>query len=62
MHLTLNGVALDVAATTLRELVGALPQGHAVAVNSEVVPRAECDTWQLADGDVVDVVTAVAGG
>lgn len=62
MHLTLNGVALDVAATTLRELVGPLPDGHAVAVNSEVVPRAECDTWQLADGDVVDVVTAVAGG
>lgn len=62
MHLTLNGVALDVSTTTLRELVGPLPDGHAVAVNDEVVPRSACDTWQLADGDVVDVVTAVAGG
>lgn len=62
MHLTLNGVSLDVATATLRELVGPLPDGHAVAVNGEVVPRAEHDTRQLTDGDVVDVVTAVAGG
>ena len=62
MHLTLNGVAHDVEVTTLRELVGPLPDGHAVAVNSEVVPRSACETWQLADGDIVDVVTAVAGG
>lgn len=62
MHLILNGVALDVDTTTLRELVGPLSDGCAVAVNGEVVPRAECDTRRLADGDVVDVVTAVAGG
>ena len=62
MHLTLNGVAIDVEATTLRELVGPLLHGHAVAVNGEVVPRGECATWQLTGGDVVDVVTAVAGG
>lgn len=62
MHLTLNGVTRDVQITTVRELVGPLPDGHAVAVNSEVVPRGLCDTWQLADGDVVDVMTAVAGG
>jgi sulfur carrier protein len=62
VHLILNGVALDVATNTLSELIGPLPEGHAVAVNSEVVPRAQCDTRQLADGDMVDVVTAVAGG
>ena len=62
MHLILNGVTLDVETTTLRGLVGPLPDGHAVAVNGEVVRRAEHDTWRLTDGDVVDVVTAVAGG
>lgn len=62
MHLTLNGAAHVADATTLLELVGPLPDGHAVAVNHEVVPRAEHGTRLLADGDVVDVVTAVAGG
>lgn len=62
MHLTLNGVPLDVEVTTLADLVGPLPAGHAAAVNLEVVPRADHGRVVLADGDVVDVVTAVAGG
>lgn len=62
MHLTLNGAAHDTGAVTLLELVGPVPDGHAVAVNHEVVPRAQHRTLLLADGDVVDVVTAVAGG
>lgn len=36
--------------------------GSAVAVNGEVVPRAEHATTRLADGDVVEIVTAVQGG
>jgi sulfur carrier protein len=62
VHLTLNGAVRDTDALTLLDLVGPLPDGHAVAVNHEVVPRAEHGTRLLADGDVVDVVTAVAGG
>lgn len=62
MHLTLNGVPLDVDVTTLADLVGPLPTGQAAAVNLEVVPRADHGRVVLADGDVVDVVTAVAGG
>lgn len=62
MRLTLNGVALDADATTLIDLVGPLPDGQAVAVNHEVVPRAEHRRRLLAEGDVVEVVTAVAGG
>lgn len=62
MHLTLNGAVRDTDAATLLELVGPVPDGHAVAINQEVVPRAEHGTRLLADGDVVDVVTAVAGG
>jgi sulfur carrier protein len=62
MRLTLNGVALDADVATLTELVGPLPDGQAVAVNHEVVPRAEHQDRLLVDGDVVEVVTAVAGG
>jgi sulfur carrier protein len=62
VHLTLNGAARDTDAVTLLDLVGPVPDGHAVAVNHEVVPRAEHGTRLLADGDVVDGVTAVAGG
>jgi sulfur carrier protein len=62
VHLTLNGAARDTDAVTLLDLVGPVPDGHAVAVNHEVVPRTEHGTRLLADGDVVDVVTAVAGG
>lgn len=62
MRVTLNGVPTDTDATTLAELVGVLPAGHAVAVDAEVVPRAAHASRPLADGDVVEVVTAVAGG
>lgn len=45
----------------LRELV--LPQrGIAVAVNGEVVRRAEWASHELAEGDRVDVLTAAQGG
>lgn len=36
-------------------------RGFAVAVNGEVVPRGEWSR-KLADGDKVEVLTAVAGG
>lgn len=36
--------------------------GVAVARNGEVVPRAEWDRVELADGDVLEVLHAVAGG
>ena len=62
MRLTLNGVPLDADATTLLDLVGPLPRGEAVAVNHQVVPRAEHGRRRLCDGDVVEVVRAVAGG
>lgn len=62
MRVILNGVPLDADATTLADLLGPLPRGQAAAVNREVVPRAEHGAHLLADGDAVDVVTAVAGG
>jgi sulfur carrier protein len=69
MKVTLNGTVVDHDAASLGGLLadlladlGGLPDGHAVAVNGEVVPRAVHAARPLADGDVVEVVTAVAGG
>ena len=38
------------------------PKGIAVAVNGEVVRRVDWAGHRLADGDVVDVLTAAQGG
>jgi sulfur carrier protein len=40
----------------------AAPRGVAAAVNETVVPRAQWATTALAEGDRVEVLTAVQGG
>jgi sulfur carrier protein len=52
------GTALDIV---VRSLVPA-PSGVAAAVNETVVPRAQWATTALAEGDRVEVLTAVQGG
>ncbi|WP_296148643.1 sulfur carrier protein ThiS [uncultured Corynebacterium sp.] len=46
----------------LREHLGEVPAGTAVAVNGDVVPRSEWETTKLDDGAKVDILTAVQGG
>lgn len=46
----------------LRERLGEVPAGTAVAVNGEVVPKSEWESKQLEDGAAVDILTAVQGG
>ena len=66
MKATVNGEAREVAeGTTLRALVESLglhPGAVAVAVNGEVVPRAEHTHRTVAAGDRVEVIRAVGGG
>ena len=66
MILTVNGDQRDwPPGTTLDALVSALvasARGVAAAVNGEVVPRRAWPDTLLADGAVVEVVTAVQGG
>ncbi len=61
-----NGEPREVpSGTTIATLVvalGAHPEGVAVAVNGEVVPRAEHHARALAAGDRVEVIRAVGGG
>ena len=67
MRLTCNGEAVEVDALTLADLLvvrlgDPRPPGIAVAVNDEVVPREAWGRCVLADGDAVEIVTAVQGG
>ncbi|WNM34562.1 sulfur carrier protein ThiS [Streptomyces sp. Li-HN-5-11] len=52
------GTALD---TVVRVLTAA-PSGVAAALNETVVPRAQWSSTALAEGDRVEVLTAVQGG
>ncbi|MFE0103802.1 sulfur carrier protein ThiS [Streptomyces sp. NPDC059009] len=66
MTVSVNGEARDIAAgTTLDTVVAALspaPSGVAAALNETVVPRAEWPATALADGDRIEILTAVQGG
>ncbi|MDW8472423.1 sulfur carrier protein ThiS [Streptomyces scabiei] len=52
------GTALDALVRTLAPS----PSGVAAALNETVVPRARWTTTALAEGDRVEVLTAVQGG
>jgi len=66
MKVLVNGSTEEIAAgTTVAEVVGRWarsPIGVAVAVNEAVVTRAEWSATTLAEGDRVEILTAVQGG
>jgi sulfur carrier protein len=66
MTVSVNGEPRDIpAGLTLDRLVASLsaaPSGVAAAVNETVVPRGQWPATALADGDRVEVLTAVQGG
>jgi sulfur carrier protein len=66
MRLTVNGTEHDVAANAtvaaMLETLAVRGDGIAVALNDEVVPRADHATRTLHDGDRLEIIVAVAGG
>jgi sulfur carrier protein len=66
MKITVNGQPREVASTlTLTELLTeqlGTTRGSAAAVDGEVVPRTNWPTFTLADGQAVELITAVQGG
>ena len=66
MRLMVNGTERDVATgLTVDALLATLAlrrDGVAVALNDDVVPRAEHATRTLNDGDRLEIIVAVAGG
>jgi sulfur carrier protein len=65
-QVTVNGDTRELPQdTTLADLVAQLtasPRGIAAAVDGEVVPRRAWPDTPLADGSVVEIVSAVQGG
>ena len=66
MKIIVNGDSFEVAdgatAAAAVRLLTSAASGVAVAVNGEVVRRSAWDSTVLADGDQVEVLTAVQGG
>ncbi len=66
MNVIVNGEVRDIGeGTTVGELARSLTEerrGVAVAVNGEVVRRADWDEVRLRGGDRVELVAAVQGG
>lgn len=66
MNICVNGEPREVPTgltvmALLTELTGS-PRGSAAAVDGEVVPRSEWETFRLLDGHSIEVLTAVQGG
>jgi len=68
LNVTINGDRRELpAGATVASVVASLPnapegRGVAVAVEGEVVPRAEWSSTALSEGARVEVVVAVQGG
>jgi len=66
MQIWVNGEAREIQeGRTLRDLVeelGLIPQGVAVEVNREVVPRGSHDEYRIQEDDRIEVVRAIGGG
>ncbi|MDT0391840.1 sulfur carrier protein ThiS [Streptomyces dubilierae] len=66
MNISVNGQPRDVRpGTALDTVVKSLttsPSGVAAALNETVVPRTQWPSTPLAEGDRVEVLTAVQGG
>ncbi|CAL9425112.1 MULTISPECIES: sulfur carrier protein ThiS [unclassified Streptomyces] len=66
MNISVNGEPRDVrpgtALDTVVKSLTASPSGVAAALNETVVPRAQWPSTPLAEGDRVEVLTAVQGG
>ncbi|KRF13882.1 thiamine biosynthesis protein ThiS [Nocardioides sp. Soil797] len=63
MKIIVNGAAREVdEGLPLVALLPANAQGTAVALNDTIVPRHRVAVVELADGDRVEIVTAVQGG
>ena len=65
MELFVNGEKTSmVNVATVSDLISALDirDNVAVEINREIVSRSAFDNHQLADGDQVEIVTAIGGG
>jgi sulfur carrier protein len=63
--ITVNGVAQEHVDETVNDLVRRLdiePRGIAVAIDGEIIRRADWGDTPIMNENVIEIVTAVAGG
>ena len=63
--ITVNGVAQEHVDETVNDLVQRLdiePRGIAVAIDGEIIRRADWGVTPIMNESVIEIVTAVAGG
>lgn len=62
----LNGeerhIPQDVSVTGLLEHLKMKPQGIAIEINREIVPRSAFETRRIGEGDTIEVLRMVGGG
>jgi len=65
MNIKLNGDAHQTSSRTIAELLVEMEiprQGVAVEVNLNIIKKADYETFQISDGDAVEIVNFVGGG
>ena len=65
MEVKINNQTKATNASSLQELVSELslpPQGVAVAVNNEMIPKDNWATYQIKNGDDILIIQAACGG
>tara|TARA_R110002072_G_scaffold140765_7_gene285198 strand:- start:17298 stop:17498 length:201 start_codon:yes stop_codon:yes gene_type:complete len=66
MNITLNGDAFELAeGAKLTDLIvhlDLLGKRFAIEVNEDIIARSQHDTFQVSEGDCVEVVQAIGGG
>ncbi len=66
IQLVINGEDTSLESiTTVSNLIEHLDVEHgkiAIEINQEIVPRSQFDTYNLTDGDAIEIVQAIGGG
>ena len=65
MKISLNGKVTEVDQTALKNMM--ISQGYqashlAVAVNGDFIPKSQHESYQIKEGDEVDIVAPMQGG
>lgn len=65
MKLKINGEYKETGSNTISQLLRELdiiPERVAVEVNLKIIKRHEFESYQLKDGDIIEIVNFVGGG
>ncbi|MBD1583818.1 sulfur carrier protein ThiS [Pseudoalteromonas sp. S16_S37] len=64
MKITFNGQTIESTEHTLQAFIDATDakEPYAVALNGQFVPRSQCQSTHLAEGDSIELLSPIQGG